>query len=165
MILYRDVTTKEFKQLLKNDKKGSNPNYNGMHFFKYGEHAKTFLHLYGNMILACDIPDYLIEEMDYVNFYPFKDFVVGVPIPEYIIDRDNFDYAFIRDFNPSIKDNDGKIYNMFLKDMYNEWKKYNKYYFNDKYGFYDYVVNFLSDKDLDDIISNYNNGKRRIKTK
>lgn len=165
MIMYRDVTDEEFKKLMNNEKLNDVNNYDGMHFFKYLYHAKMYLHNYGKIILACDIPEYLIEELTYVYFYPYKRFEVGVPIPEYVIKKGNFDYAFINGFNPSGKDDDGKNYSKFLKEMYCEWKRISKDYANDKYGFYDYVVDYFKDKNLDDVISGYKNNKKRVKTK
>lgn len=161
MILYRPITYKEFESYFKNDFTLEKKDYNGMHFFKYGEHARMYLPYYGRMIINCDIPEDLIKEMDYVKF-PFKNFAVGVPIPEYIIDRDDFDYAFIVKANPQIN-HDGKLYNAFLEEMYAIWKKNNKDYRNDEYGFYDYVVAYLSDKNLDETISKYGENKKRIK--
>lgn len=161
MILYRPITHKEFESYFKNECTLEKKDYNGMHFFKYGEHAKMYLPYYGRMIISCDIPNDLIKEMDYVKF-PFKGFKVGAPIPEYIIDRDNFDYTFIIETNPQIIP-DGKLYNAFLEEMYASWKKNNKDYRNNECGFYDYVVAYLSDKDLDETISEYSEHKKRIK--
>ena len=163
MKMYRYVTNKELDNMAKGKQVTSNNNYSGMNFFKYYEHAKMYLSYYGNMIIGCDVPNDLIEEMDYVNFYPFKRFEVGAPIPEYIINRDNFDYTFITEINPSVDDADGKLYNNFLMEMYNEWKKINKKYRNDKYGFYDYVVEYLKNRDLDEVIREYGINKKRIK--
>lgn len=157
MVMYRVITDEEFKKITNGDKSIGKPDYDKIHFFKYGQHARMFLPYYGQMIFECDIPDYLIEEIDYVNFYPYKFFAVGVPIPEYIIKKNDFDYAFVKNINPDIGCNDGKLYGKFLNDMYKKWKKNNKNYFNDKYGFYDYVVNYLKDKNLDDILREFAN--------
>ena len=165
MILYRDVTKNEFKKIVNCDKKIGRADYDGMHFFKYADHAKKYLHCFGEIILECDIPDYLIEEMDYVNFYPYNNFAVGVPIPEYVINKNNFDYVFVKSTDPDMRGNDSKLYGMFLNDMYNKWKKINKDYFNDKYGFYDYVVAYLKDKELDDVIDRYRSVKKRVMIK
>lgn len=161
MILYRPVTYKEFESFFEKKQTSEKRDYNGMNFFKYGEHAKRYLSYYGQMIIACDIPEDLIEEMDYVSF-PFENFIVGAPIPEYIIDKDDFDYTFIVETNPQIKkiQDDGEFYNVFLREMYDSWKRNNKDYRNDKYGFYDYVVAYLNDKDLDEVISEYRSHKK-----
>ena len=159
MVMYRVITDEEFKKIANGDKSIGKPDYDKIHFFKYGQHARMYLPYYGQMILECDIPDCLIEEMDYVNFYPYKNFAVGVPIPEYVINKNNFDYVFIKSVNPSIKDGDGKLYRRFLNNLYRKWKKDNKDFHNDKNGFYDYVVNFLGDRDLDSTICEYDKKK------
>ena len=56
-----------------------------------------------------------------------------------------------------------KLYNQFLAEMYVNWKKTNKEYYNDKYGFYDYVTDYLRGKDLDEFISKYGEHKKLIK--
>ena len=170
MILYRDVTYEEFEQITSGKKIATGNNYNGMHFFKYFQHAKMYLSCYGQMIIECDIPEYLIKEIDYVKFYPYKSFEVGVPIPECIINKDDFDYSFIRSTNPKKNQipnyNDGKLYNKFLSDEFKKWKKNNANYANDKYGFYDYVTDYLKGKNLDDFLFSYaekKNAKRLVR--
>ena len=165
MFMYRPVTYEEFEKLSKNilpDKK----DYDGMHFFKYGVHAKMYLPHYGKMIIGCDIPNYLIREMDYVN-HPFKNFFVNAPIPQYIIKKDDFDSSFITETNPEIKKMpdyaDGEIYNDFLECMYNEWTRNTKNWYGNVYGFYDYVVEFLKGKDLDETMKKYGNPRKRVK--
>ena len=164
MVMYRVITDEEFKKIANGDKLIGKLDYDKIHFFKYGRHARMFLSCYGQMILECDIPDYLIEEMDYVKFYPYKFFAVGVPIPEYIIKKNDFDYAFVKNINPDIGYNDGKLYGRFLRNMYKKWKKDNKDFHNDKNEFYDYVVKFLSDRDLDSTICE-DNKKKLIRKK
>ena len=171
MILYRDMTYKEFSKL-REGKMDINPLYNGMHFFRYGEHARTFLPQIGEMILKCDIPEELIIEEAYVNFYPYKSFAVPVPIPEYVIDKGDFERGFMREVNPNLRNDskfingvkEYKIYDKFLKDLYIKWKECTPKYYEDRYGFYDYVMDYLNGRELDEIIEKYalENKKRRL---
>ena len=168
MILYRDMTYEEFSKL-RDGKMDKNINYNGMHFFKYGEHAKVFLPKIGEMILKCDIPEELIEEETYVNFYPYKSFVVPVPIPEYVINKDDFEKRFMLEINPNLKTSskyiDGvredKIYDRFLKDLYIKWKEINPNYYENIYGFYDYVMDYLDGRGLDEVLDGYTFKKKK----
>lgn len=163
MILYRNVTEDEYKAIINNVPILYSLNYNGMNFFKFGEHAKMYYRYLGQIIMKCDIPDELISEMDFVNFYPYKNFEVGVPLPEYIIEKSSFDTKYIQEINPSIKESskyyngirEGKLYDAFLKDMYKQWKNITDDYSNNKYGFYDYIVNYFDDKDIDNVLMSY----------
>ena len=58
---------------------------------------------------------------------------------------------------------DGEIYNDFLECMYNEWTRNTKNWYGNVYGFYDYVVEFLKGKDLDETMKKYGNPRKRVK--
>lgn len=160
--MYRPVTYMAFEELSKNvmpEKK----EYDGMHFFKYAVHAKMYLPYYGEMIISCDIPNHLIEEMDYV-LHPFNSFLVGAPIPEYIIKDKNFNSSFITEINPTIKKMpdyvEGQNYNTFLEEKYDEWLNT---ICDHEYGFYDYVVEYLRGKDIDETMKKYGTHRKRVK--
>ena len=155
------MTYDEYDAIMKNILDLGSQQYAGMHFFKYVDHANSFISDLGQMIVMCDIPDELIKEFDYVSFRRRR-FSVAVPIPEYIIDKNYFDKDFIVEINPSLRFTEmingrrnGKIYNSFLKDMYNEFIRTNGYFFETPYVFYDYVKDFFKDKDLDEVINLY----------
>lgn len=161
MILYRDITYDEFEKLVGNKQLVENSGYDGMNFFKYGSHAKKYLNQLGQMIIKCDIPDYLIKEMDYIKFYPYSYFSVGVPIPEYIMRKKDFDNTFITEINPNINKDDS-LFHTFLKERYSEWKKNNGNQFIGECGFYDYVLHYLNGRNLDDVILKYANSNKML---
>ncbi len=174
MILYRDMMYDEYKKILdgeqntlclhKNTIKENTFNYRGnmayMHFFKYLEHARNYISIFGQFIVKCDIPNELIEEFGY-GFYRYKGFSEYVPIPEFIIKRESFSTDFIQDINPTNRDSNNilgirefKLYNMLLKELYIEWKKNNGCYVKD-YDFCNYVLDYFKDKKLDNILNDY----------
>ncbi len=130
-----------------------------MHLFGNIEYAKMYLDIFGEMIVKCNIPDNLIEKYGY-GFYEFKSIPVYVPIPEYIIKRSDFSLDYIEEINPSIRKNanfilgirEVKLYDMFLNDMYLQWKKNNNGNKNEN-NFCYYVINYLKTRNLDDVLT------------
>ena len=171
MILYRDMTYKEYNKILNNkefpryDKKTIVDNsftYGDsearMHMFKNIEYAKMYLYCFGEMIVKCNIPDNLIEESGY-GYYGYKRYPIYVPIPEYTVKRSDFSTDYIEEINPSMRKNynyilgvrEIKLYNMLLKKLYKEWIMRDSSG-TSNYGFCNYVINYLQSKNLDDVL-------------
>lgn len=173
MILYRDMTYEEYEKIMENIDaqkvhtyfKGEENSYNYaenttyMHFFKNILYAKMYLPLFGQMIVKCDIPDGLIAEEGY-GFYRYKNYTVAIPIPECTINRRDFSADYITEINPSIrKENkcilgikENKLYDIFLKKMYEEWKR-NYSNMGNQNDFCYYVVDYLKHNNLDNILT------------
>ena len=175
MILYRDMGYQEYKKILHEEeipvslerlKYKENTfkyiqNVPYMHFFRYLEHAKMYVHIFGDFIVRCNVPDSLIEEAGY-GFYQYRNFKVDAPIPELIIRRSEFLPEYMEGINPFKKNNsrdilgvdEVKLYHMFLRNLYLEWEK-NNLYGDDEFAFCKYVMAYLEDKNIDDVLLDY----------
>lgn len=172
MILFRVINKDEYDELFKGIPRSvttsrySNPskNYNSfnycdginyMHFFKFAEHARKYMYKFGNRIIMCDIPDDIIDQFGYGS-YPYDDNEnISIPVPEYVIKRDDFDTDYIVKDRPKKIEciqyingvNAFTIYNQILEKIYND--------FNEKHEIFDrqlYVraaVNYLLSNDID----------------
>lgn len=180
MILYRVMLKREIESLEEQNnsiifsRKGGNtfsyePNTEYMHFFKYAEHARYYLRLFGVVIAQIDVPDELIEQSGF-GFYIYQDKnIKGImPIPEYIIKKDNFKIQFIKDCQEQIPmdwtllngDNIeekyqnvpyAKLYSYLLLDLQKKYKEEN----NLEISFNEYAVNQLMGNDLDTLLLTY----------
>ena len=143
-----------------------------MHFFRYLEHAREYTHMFGNLIVKCDIPDDLIEKTGYgfysyfypyfyPYFWPYKNSDVTAPIPEIIIKRSSFSSKYImgkinrckKKETPCISGvKEVKLYHNILKKLYVEWKNNNPN-IDDEFDFCYYALEYFNDRDLDNILN------------
>ena len=157
MILFRAVTNEELLNMLHGDNVKINATIRGqntfrydegieyIHFFKYAEHAFYYKNEKKCVsVIECVIPNDIIEQRGfglYGSVKTFKNdklFGYYMPLPEYIIKRDNFDYKYIYDIND-------KLYNNFIRkelkgndnEIYGEIVERQLSLFNDVGG-YDY---------------------------
>ena len=145
MILFRVINDEEYSELFKDiprvgvrnrysnsSKKNNTFNYcdgiKYMHFFKFAERARKYMHQFGNRIIMCDIPDDLIDQSGY-GFYKYiteNNISISVPIPEYIIRRAGFKRKYIIEEFPNgdeyIKSyndiNGAHLYKQILQEQY-----------------------------------------------
>lgn len=118
MILYRAFTRKELLNMLHGNNVKINATIQGentfrydngvdyMHFFKYAEHAFYYKNEKNVIaVMECIIPDIIIEQKGFGYYGGVKTkknselFGYYMPLPEYIIKRDNFDMKYIYDVN------------------------------------------------------------------
>lgn len=118
MILFRSVTSKELLNMLHGNNVKINATIQGentfrydngvdyMHFFKYAEHAFYYKNEKNVIaVMECIIPDIIIEQKGFGYYGGVKTkknselFGYYMPLPEYIIKRDNFDMKYIYDVN------------------------------------------------------------------
>ena len=181
MILFRDITYKEYNRIYfggkpisykEYDEKCNNFHYQKgkeyTHFFRYIEHAKLYLPSFGEMIIKCDIPDDKIVEKGF-GMYTYKKMLCAA-IPEYIINIDDYLIDYVKESNPSMRNSikkingvsEAKIYEKLLKELYIDW--YNIAYPLDygEYQFYTYIVDYFDDVGLDAALNIYAKKKNRI---
>ena len=118
MIVYRTVSSSELLSLINGFKienyntiRGQNTfkyekNKSYVHFFKYQEHALYYMKKRNNpVVVRLDIPDDLLGNIEY-GFYGdvdtyYDDFLDGyyIPLPEYVIETNDFKKEYIVDFS------------------------------------------------------------------
>lgn len=169
MILYRDITYDEYDELC-NGKVKKKINIYGsecntfnykedeyiIHFFRYLRHAKSYIDLFGEMIIEYEIPDDKIVDYGFGRYqYGFMN--DSVAIPEVIIRRDDYVLDNITAINPDRGyDLEASAYDILIKELYKDWKKRKQ-----KKTFYEYLVEYFRDVDLDAIINVYTGKKKR----
>lgn len=185
--LFRVINDDEREQLFKrisieqnlNVFKKSNNNVNTfdykdnisyMHFFKFAEHARKYSQLFGKWLIMCDIPDDLIEQSGYgIYRYSFDD-SISIPIPEYIINKDNFKDHFIVKARPKKREciqytegvNKLVIYYQIIDDLLKEFKDLNGQRNFNNNEFILYVLKYFGDSDIDDILFEYSKKSTNI---
>ena len=180
MILYRGITYDEYNDLRNNTTKDKPRIYINdcnsfkyvdneyyIHFFRYLEHAKMYLSLFGEMIIKYNIPDERIVESGF-GYYTYKR-MVSAAIPEYIINVDDYNIECIKEINPDMKNcikridgiNEVKIYDNLIKELYREWFPKMGYFKQDPYEFYVYLVEYFKEIGYDNALNIY--GKKMSK--
>lgn len=188
VILFRVINKDEYDELFKgisreeiinkykvSSKNNNSFNYvedvNYMHFFKFAEHARKYMHLFGNRIIMCDIPDDIIEQFGYGIYRYDTNGNILIPVPEYIIKRDDFKIDYIVKDRPKKSEciqyvngiNSIKVYNQIIEKLYNEFNdKYNEF---DKYSFVKYALSYLENYYIDDILYWYSDSNNKDKLK
>ena len=183
MILYRVINDDEYERLFKgytgeenfNVFKCSSGNLNTfnydktiqyMHFFKFAEHARRYSYLFGNKLIMCDIPDDVLEQAGYGIYKYSKDRNILIPIPEYIINGDNFKTDYVIKVKPKKSDciqlvngmNKVMLYYQLLDDLYGDFLNSGQQFDNNK--FIVYILKYFNGNDIDDIIFEYANSNK-----
>ena len=132
MLVYRTVSSSELLYLINGIKienynviRGQNTfkyekNKEYIHFFKYEEHALYYMKKQHNpVIMRLDIPEEILGKIEY-GFYGdvetyYDDSLYGyyIPLPEYVIDIDDFKKEYIIDFSCDGVWQDPKRYNVY----------------------------------------------------
>ncbi len=124
--------------------------------------------MFGDKLIMCDIPDGILKAGYGIYKYP-GDKNILIPIPEFIINRDNFKTDYVVKIRPKKSDciqlvdgmNKVILYHQLLDDLYDGFLNNEQYQF-DNNKFIVYVLKYFNEIDIDDVILKYANSNKML---